>query len=157
MECFQTSFPHQNTFPEVAKKYRDLQASTPAPLSFPQDSHLCVVQCLEVMKKYRNLQVSTLAPLFLSSVKPHKPVTSQRIEHWIKDTLKEARVDTNTYKALSVRRASISVMAYILQMSRRQRIGAQSQHFDDSITDHRLQLRRTLPRRCSVLRLTSCL
>ena len=51
----------------------------------PQDSHLCVVQCLqvyeEVTKKYRDLQASTSAPPFLSYVKPHKPVKSQRIAH----------------------------------------------------------------------------
>ena len=44
--------------------------------SFPHDSRLCVVQCLqvyeEVTKKYRDLQPSTMSPLFLSYVKPHK-------------------------------------------------------------------------------------
>ena len=71
--------------------------------SFPHDSRLCVVQCLqvyeEVTKKYRDLQPSTTSPLFLSYVKAHKPVTAQRIAHWIKDMLKKAGVDTNTFKA----------------------------------------------------------
>ena len=54
------------------------------------------------MKSQRNIQPDTAAPLFLSYVKPHKPVTSQRIAHWIKDSLKEAGVDTGTFKAHSV-------------------------------------------------------
>ena len=46
--------------------------------------------------------------MFLSYVKPHKPVSSQRIAYWIKDTLKKAGVDTNTFTAHSVRGASTS-------------------------------------------------
>ena len=47
-------------------------------------------------------------PLFPSYIKPHRPVTSQRIAHWIKDLLGEAgvHVDTDTFKAHSVRGAS---------------------------------------------------
>ena len=41
-------------------------------------------------------------------MKPYKPVASQRIAHWIKDTIKRAGVDTNTFKAHSVRGASTS-------------------------------------------------
>ena len=80
--------------------------------SFTGDSRLCVVQCLrtyeEVTTKFRNTQAGAPSPLFLSYVQPHKPVTSQRIAHWIKDTLKEAGVDTNTFSAHSVRGASAS-------------------------------------------------
>ena len=46
--------------------------------------------------------------LFISYVKPHKPVTSQRIAHWIKDLLTEAGVNTAVFKAHSVRGASTS-------------------------------------------------
>ena len=80
--------------------------------SFPHDSRLCVVQCLRAYEKvtenFRVIELSTPAPLFLSYVKPHKPVTSQRIAHWIKDTLRKAGVDTCTFKAHSVRGASTS-------------------------------------------------
>ena len=80
--------------------------------SFPHDSRLCVVQCLQAYekatRKFRVIEPSTPAPLFLSYVRPHKPVTSQRIAHWIKDTLRKAGVDTNTFKAHSVRGASTS-------------------------------------------------
>ena len=48
--------------------------------SFPQDRRLCVVQCLckyeEGTEKYRDIQANKPAPLFLSYVKPHKPVSS---------------------------------------------------------------------------------
>ena len=78
----------------------------------PQDSRLCVVHCLhkyeEATQNYRNIQANKPAPLFLSYVEPHKPVTSQRIAHWIKDTLKKAGVDTNKFTAHSVRGASAS-------------------------------------------------
>ena len=44
--------------------------------------------------------------LFLSYIKPHKPVTSQRIAHWIKMLLKDAGIDTSIFSAHSVRGAS---------------------------------------------------
>ena len=66
---------------------------------------LCVVQCLhaykQATKNYRNIRGDILAPLFLSYIKSHNPVISQRIAHWIKDTLTKAGVDTNTFKAHS--------------------------------------------------------
>ena len=80
--------------------------------SFTKDSRLCVVQCLkayeEATKSHRSIRPDTPAPLFLSYGKPHKPVTSQRIAHWIKDSFKKAGVDTSTFKAHSVRGASAS-------------------------------------------------
>jgi len=80
--------------------------------SFAHDSCLCVVQCLCVYEKatknFRDIKPGMAAPLFPSYVKPHKPVTSQTIAHWIKDTLEKAEVDTNTFKAHSVQGASTS-------------------------------------------------
>ena len=78
--------------------------------AFPQDHTLCVVQCLrqyeKVTKDIRPKDRAESNPLFLSYIKPHRPVTSQRIAHWIKDLLGEAGVDTDTFKAHSVRGAS---------------------------------------------------
>ena len=75
------------------------------------EKRLCVVDCLrryeEVTQNYRNPDAES-QPLFLSYVKPYKPVTSQRIAHWIKDILCEAGVDTRVFKAHSVRGASVS-------------------------------------------------
>ena len=45
-------------------------------------------------------------PLFILHIKPHKPVTSQRIAHWIKDLLGQAGVDTSVFMAHSVRGAA---------------------------------------------------
>ena len=78
--------------------------------AFPQDSRLCVVQCLRQYEKataqYRKMEPSSPQPLFLSYIKPHDPVSSQRIAHWLKDVLGRAGVDTNIFKAHSVRGAS---------------------------------------------------
>jgi len=64
------------------------------------------VQCVheKATKNFKDTQPGMPAPLFL---KPHK-LTSQIIAHWIKDTLKKAEVDTNTFKAHSVQWASTS-------------------------------------------------
>ena len=73
---------------------------------------LCVVQCLacyeRVTQQFRKVTADEPAPLFLSYVKPHKPVTAQRMAHWIKDLLKEAGVNTDVFKVHSVRGASTS-------------------------------------------------
>ena len=78
--------------------------------AFP-DKRFCVVECLkyyeEMTLKHRDMQAE-VQPLFLSYIKPFKPVTSQRIAHWIKDILSEAGVDTRVFKAHSVRGASVS-------------------------------------------------
>ena len=78
--------------------------------AFPQDSRLCVVQCLRQYEKttaqYRKMEPSSPQPLFLSYIKPHGPVSSQRIAHWLKDILGRAGVDTSVFKAHSVRGAS---------------------------------------------------
>ena len=79
--------------------------------SFPEDK-LCVVQCLKeyekVTQQFREVSSDKPAPLFLSYVKPHSSVTAQRMAHWVKDLLKVAGVDTNVFKAHSVRGASTS-------------------------------------------------
>ena len=46
------------------------------------------------------------APLFLSYVKPHNPITAQRMGHWIKDLMKEAGVNIDVFKAHFVRGGS---------------------------------------------------
>ena len=53
--------------------------------AFPDDSRLCVIQCLRryevVTQHYRTKDPNSSQPLFLSYVKPHGPVTSQRLAH----------------------------------------------------------------------------
>ena len=79
--------------------------------AFPHDNKLCVVECLRVYEeRTKSLRVGRggqqSTKLFLSYVKPHKPVTSQRIAHWLKDLLQESGIDTDQFKAHSIRGAS---------------------------------------------------
>ena len=80
--------------------------------SFSANDKLCVVQCLKqyeaMTSQFRSVTPQRAAPLFLSYVKPHKPVTTQRLAHWIKDLLKEAGVNTEVFKAHSVRGTTTS-------------------------------------------------
>ena len=80
--------------------------------AFPANTHLCVVKCLQqyetVTEQYRPKEQEP-NPLFLSYIRPYKPITSQRIAHWIKNLLEEAGVDTSVFKAHSVRGASATV------------------------------------------------
>lgn len=46
--------------------------------------------------------------LFLSTVKPHKPVSPQTIGHWIKSLLSKAGIDTDKFSAYSTKHASVS-------------------------------------------------
>lgn len=78
--------------------------------AFPEDSRLCVAKCLrryeECTAQYRKMEPSSPQPVFLSYIKPHGPVTSQRIAHWLKEILGSAGVNTAVFKAHSVRGAS---------------------------------------------------
>ena len=78
--------------------------------AFPDYSRLCVMKCLrhyeDVTAQYRKKDPSIPQPLFLSYIKLHGPVTSQRIANWLKEILKKAGVDTSIFKAHSVRGAS---------------------------------------------------
>ncbi len=51
-------------------------------------------------------QTEPVTRLFLSYVKPHRPVTSQRIAHWLKSSLKGAGIDTGVFSAHSARGAA---------------------------------------------------
>ena len=95
---FRTYSPDGVTF-KLASLTKKRKVGTPLKecffASFPHNSRLCVVQCLRAYEKatenFRVIEPSTPAPLFLSYVKPHKPVTSQRIAHWIKRHLEKGR------------------------------------------------------------------
>ena len=56
--------------------------------AFPENGHVCVVKCLKdyevVTLHHRNKEPSSPQPLFQLYIKPHGPVTSQRIAHWLK-------------------------------------------------------------------------
>ena len=101
--CFQ--------LPTLSKKRR--AGAPPRQLifgAFPSDSRLCVIRCLQqyeaTTRVYREENPGSPQLLFLSYVKPHKPVTSQRLAHWLKELLGKAGIDTSVFKAHSVRGAS---------------------------------------------------
>lgn len=61
----------------------------------------------------RNAQIEALRPnasdanlsnkLFLSYIRPYRPVSSSTLARWMKETLAEAQVDTSIFKAHSSR------------------------------------------------------
>ena len=73
--------------------------------AYPADSRLCVTQCLrqyeQVTYSFRLKEKEVSNPLFLSYIKPHKPVSTDRIAHWMKDLLKKAGIDVSVFKAHS--------------------------------------------------------
>ena len=75
--------------------------------AFPSDGRLCVMKCLRQYETdtliHRKKDPGSSQPLFLSYVKPHKPVTSQRLANWLKEMLGKAGIDTTVFKALSER------------------------------------------------------
>ena len=78
--------------------------------SFIHDDRLCVAQCLKQYEAVSN-QLQTIfpekaAPLFLSYLHFHKPVTTQRLAHWVKELLKETGIDIEVFKAHSMRGAA---------------------------------------------------
>ena len=83
--------------------------------AFKEDKWLCVMECLREYEKrtleFRKWCPEVPDPLFLSYVRPHNPVTSQKIAHWIKVILQLAGVDTAVFSAHSVREASTSATA----------------------------------------------
>lgn len=81
--------------------------------AFPDNRRLCVMECLsqyeEAIAQFRKKEPGILQLLFLSYIKPHGPVTSQRIAHWLKEILRKVGVDISVFKAHLVRGASGTV------------------------------------------------
>ena len=75
---------------------------------YHQDQSLCVVThirlYLDVTKSVRRGHTK----LLLSYVEPHSPVTSATTAKWVKQTLKDAGIDTTVFTAHSTRAASTS-------------------------------------------------
>ena len=67
--------------------------------AFLSDRHLCVMKYLRQYETdtliHRKNDLSSSQPLFLSYVKPHKPVTSQWLANWLKEILRKAGIDTH--------------------------------------------------------------
>ena len=79
--------------------------------SFPYNRRLCPVDTLRCyLKATRHLRPvfpsSKPDPLFVSYVKPHNPIISPALSPWLRTVLKSAGIDTEIFKAHSVRGAS---------------------------------------------------
>ena len=78
--------------------------------SFPDETKLCPVTTLRFYEeKSKSLRKRTQRnTLFISVRKPHKPVNPATIDHWLKNIMKSAGIDTNTFTAHSTRGAATS-------------------------------------------------
>ena len=86
------------------------QGYKPRPLylrAYP-DKRLCVVHYIGHYLKRTLKNRAKTKQLFLTTVKPVKPVSRDTVSRWIKDILQEAGIDVGVYKPGSVRMASTS-------------------------------------------------
>ncbi|CAB0003987.1 unnamed protein product [Nesidiocoris tenuis] len=77
---------------------------------FTEKPNLCVatliMKYLEVTRPFRESSMDD--KLFLCHQKPHRPAKRPTISRWVKETLKEAGVDTSIFSAYSTRHAATS-------------------------------------------------
>ena len=83
--------------------------------SFPQDKLLCPCECLKVYESltstFRPVDPAQPNKLFLAIIRPHKPVKSATLVHWIKNLLVKSGIDSNIFTAHSTRGAASSTAA----------------------------------------------
>lgn len=76
---------------------------------FQENPNLCVASTLKhYMDVSRGLRKADENFLFITHKKPHARATKQSLSRWVKDTLKLAGINTELFKAHSVRHASTS-------------------------------------------------
>ncbi|KAJ8978475.1 hypothetical protein NQ317_006752 [Molorchus minor] len=76
---------------------------------FTRNPRLCVASCLKhYLDTTKRLRQTDCDFLFLTFNKPHGVASKQTLSRWVKNTLKEAGVDTTVFKAHSTRHASTS-------------------------------------------------
>ena len=77
--------------------------------AFPVTPALYVVECFrKYLRRTADLRQASSVHLFLSTKRPHHPVTSATIARWIKQVMSKAGVDTSLFGAHSTRAASTS-------------------------------------------------
>lgn len=80
-------------------------------MSLPEDPSLCTMSKLAEYI-WHTEKLCSSSKLFISFIRPHKPVTTSTVGRWIKSVLLSAGIDTSVFKAHSVRGASVT-NAYI--------------------------------------------
>ena len=83
---------------------------------FPSNSKLCPVETsryyLKVTRPFRQvIPLSKPDPLFISYVKPHKPISAPSLPRWLRSLLKASGVNSHIFKAHSVRGAATTAAA----------------------------------------------
>ena len=75
---------------------------------FTENVRLCPVHSLSLYIERTKQIRGTATQLFVSLIKPHLPVTSSTVARWLKQVIGDSGIDTDTFKAHSVRSASTS-------------------------------------------------
>lgn len=75
---------------------------------YEPDITICPLACLKAYTTRTKVLRNDATKLFLSYVRPHKPVSRDTISRWTKDTLKLCGIDTQIFAAHSTRAASVS-------------------------------------------------
>ena len=83
---------------------------------FPSNSKLCPVETLryylKATRSFRPVIPSSKPdPLFISYVKPHKPISAPSLARWLRSLLKASGVNSHIFKAHSVRGAATTAAA----------------------------------------------
>ena len=83
---------------------------------FPSNSKLCPVETLRCyLKATRTIRPAIPSskpdPLFISYVKPHKPISAPSLARWLRSLLRASGVNSDIFKAHSVRGASTTAAA----------------------------------------------
>ena len=89
---------------------------------FGQDENLCPVECFrQYLKLSRNVRPVILSSLpnklFISFRRPHKPVTSTTLGRWLRTFMSAAGIDSQIFKAHSVRGASTAAANAFVPLS----------------------------------------
>lgn len=76
--------------------------------SYPPDRRLCCITVLkEYLKRTKSMRNNNTC-LFISYVKPHRPVTRSTLSRWLKTLMSSAGIDIKQYTPHSIRVASVS-------------------------------------------------
>ena len=77
--------------------------------SFKEDPRICVVKTIkDYIQRISSWRSPGQNQLFLSYIKPHKPICSSTIARWLKQTLSDTGINTDIFSAHSTRSASAS-------------------------------------------------
>ena len=124
--------------------------------AYPDDIRICVVSTLRAyLSRTNDLRLGEDKQLFISFVKPHKPVSRDTISRWVKGTLALAGIDIKMFKAHSTRAAATTAalrckvpMDTILRTAGWSNAGTFATYYNKEIQDN-TQFGKSLLKNCS--------